>query len=209
MPIRTSILTLSVTLLAVAATTVPCHAQLFGGGGLLGGGGFRGGGFGGGGFGGGRPLLGGGGFGGGSPSLGGGAPIMRPSRPIIRQPIVRQPIIRQPIARPAPARPVLGDRPIADRPAAGILPARDRPVLGDRPVAGTLPSVGRLPAIDPPKLPGVVRPGQPVREKPGRNQTCVLLREDARSRETFRVQFICLRCASCRNETGVWFFSSP
>ena len=73
MHIRTSILTLSVTLLAVAAMAEPCHAQLFGGGGLLGGGGF-----GGGGFGGGRPLLGGGGFGGGRPILGGGAPIMRP-----------------------------------------------------------------------------------------------------------------------------------
>ena len=176
MHIRASILTLSVTLLAVAAMAEPCHAQLFGGGGLLGGGGF-----GGGGFGGGRPLLGGGGFGGGRPILGGGAPIMRPSRPIIRQPIIRQPIARPAPARPViggggsgpilggsvgasplPSRPVLGGRPVTDRPAAGILPGRDRPVLGDRPVAGNLPSVGRLPAIDPPQLPGVVRPGQPV-----------------------------------------------
>ena len=133
-------------------------------------------------------LLGGGGFGGGRPMLGGGAPIMRPSRPIIRQPIVRQPIIRQPIARPTPARPVLGgggarpilggrpavgasplpsrpglgNGPIVGRPGAGPLPGRDRPILGDRPVAGNLPSVDRLPAINPPKLPGVVRPGQPV-----------------------------------------------
>ncbi len=182
MNLRTPAFILSVAVLAVTAMAMPCHAQLFGGGGLLGGGGFRGGG-----FGGGRPMLGGGGFGGGRPVLGGGAPIMRPSRPVIRQPIVRQPIIRQPIARPAPTRPVigggsrpvlgggpalgasplpsrpiLGDRPIADRPVVGALPGRDRPILGDRPIAGNRPSVGRLPAINPPTLPGVVRPGQPV-----------------------------------------------
>ena len=54
MNMRTSVLTLSVTVIAVALMAVPSHAQLFGGGGLLGGGGFRGGGFRGG-FGGGRP----------------------------------------------------------------------------------------------------------------------------------------------------------
>ncbi len=177
MHIRSSIFTLLVAFVVLASWAVPCHAQLFGGGGLLGGGGFRGGGFGGGGFGGGRPVFSGGGFGGGRPIIGGGVPIMRPSRPIIQQPIAR-PAPARPVmgggsgpilgggpvvgASPLPSRPVLGDRPIADRPAAGILPGRDRPVLGDRPVAGNLPSVGRLPAIDPPQLPGVVRPGQPV-----------------------------------------------
>ena len=160
MNMRTSAFVLTLNVLAIVSLAVPCQAQLFGGGG-----GLLGGGFGGGGFGGGRPIL-----GGGRPMIGGGAPIMRPSRPVMRQPIIRQPVIRQPIAAPRPTigggpRPVFGGgpgigRPLPTRPAGGILPGRDRPVLADRPAGG--PAVGRLPRIDPPGLPGVVRPGQPV-----------------------------------------------
>ena len=129
MNVRTPILTLSVTLIAVAVMAVPCHAQLFGGGGLLGGGG----GFRGGGFGGGRPFIGGGGFGGG----------VSDHASFTTDPPIRQPIIRQPIARPAPARPVIGGggpRPIlGGGPAVGASPLPSRPCWVADPLQAALP----------------------------------------------------------------------
>ena len=191
MKTKYSIAALLITLGSLATFAAPCHAQLFGGGGLLGGGGgfgggglggggfggggFGGGGFGGGGFGGGRPALGGGGFGGGGF---GGAPIMRPSAPIINRPIAP--------SFPRPAAPILGggSRPIlGGGPSIGSMPGPSRPILGDRPIAnppnldppggGILPGGKRpilgdrpvgsnLPAMDRPALPGAVRPSEPV-----------------------------------------------